>query len=209
MTTIWRATSKSIRMATSTTTEAGANGRFRPFRSGRPFSFLALLAPSACASAISPVTLQTELAAQPSATAVLQHHCDRITGGDMPIRAWTQSTSDAPTPPDIRASLHLQDETAISLRHVSLRCGVTILSDAWNWYVPSRLTPAMNAALDSTRTPFGKAVASLHFHRQTVSSETTGLPPGIILRNRAVLLRSIDGEPIALVEENYLRAALR
>jgi hypothetical protein len=50
---------------------------------------------------------------------------------------------------------------------VQLWCGDRLLSEADNWYVPSRLTPAMNTALETTDTPFGKAVQELKPYRRT------------------------------------------
>src|SRR3979490_2278285 len=50
---------------------------------------------------------------------------------------------------------------------VQLLCGDRVLSEADNWYVPSRLTPEMNRLLETTDTPFGKAVQALEPFRQT------------------------------------------
>ncbi len=40
-----------------------------------------------------------------------------------------------------------------------------MLSEADNWYVPVRLTPEMNQALDTSDIAFGRAVQALQFRR--------------------------------------------
>ncbi|WP_051537106.1 hypothetical protein [Asaia prunellae] len=92
---------------------------------------------------------------------------------------------------------------------MSLRCGNIALSDAWNWYVPQRLTAEMNRELETSTTPFGRVVASLHFTRKPLKSQISDLPPGILLRNRALLARGNDGKSFSLVEENYLIAGFK
>jgi len=98
-----------------------------------------------------------------------------------------------------------------------------VLSEADNWYVPSRLTPEMNHVLETTDTPFGKAVAALHFRRHTLSADLLWRPlpaswemgpaaaqddkgalaiPDHVLEHRAVL-STPDGEPFSEVVESY------
>jgi hypothetical protein len=43
-----------------------------------------------------------------------------------------------------------------------------VLSEADNWYVPGRLTTEMNRLLETTETPFGRAVQPLGFYRKTM-----------------------------------------
>lgn len=106
---------------------------------------------------------------------------------------------------------------------MQLVCGNLVLSEADNWYVPSRLSVEMNHELDSTDVPFGKVVQSLHFRRQTLSAELlwsplpqgwdegVALPPGThgplvipahVLQHRAVLVGQ-DNRAISLVVESY------
>ncbi|UYH50635.1 hypothetical protein N5W20_05780 [Candidatus Kirkpatrickella diaphorinae] len=92
---------------------------------------------------------------------------------------------------------------ALKLRHVSIRCGGIELSNAWNWYVPSRLTAEMNKMLDTSETPFGLAVKNLAFTRQVEHGFAPALPPGFIFQQRALLLRGLDHVPFAFVLENY------
>lgn len=89
-------------------------------------------------------------------------------------------------------------------------CGDTVLSEAFNWYVPAHLTQAMNEALETTDRPFGAVAAPLGFTRQRLSSHRRAEPPcpaGTVLSQRGAL-RLPDGRPLALVIECYSRAAL-
>ncbi|WP_336760534.1 hypothetical protein [Asaia sp. VD9] len=150
--------------------------------------------------------LKHALASQHSATRVLQVYCARIAPG-VPVTAIAQPDQNDRTPPALLgATFHLGAHETLLARHVSLQCGTLVLSDAWNWYVPERLTPEMNHQLQTTDIPFGRVVAPLHFTRVPLSSVSEGLPPGILLRNTAMLTRQSDQMPFSLVEENYLIA---
>lgn len=95
-------------------------------------------------------------------------------------------------------------------RHVQLLCGTAVLSDAKNWYVPSRLAPAMNAALETTETPFGTVVRPLGFRRERLASRrgrAAECPAGTVLSHKA-LLRLADERAISLVAECYTSANL-
>ncbi|XAO70707.1 MAG: hypothetical protein AAYR33_06445 [Acetobacteraceae bacterium] len=92
---------------------------------------------------------------------------------------------------------------ALKLRYVSIRCGGIELSNAWNWYVPSRLTAEMNKVLNMSETPFGLAVKGLAFTRRVEHGFAPAVPPGIIFQQRALLLRGRDHMPFAYVLENY------
>lgn len=83
-------------------------------------------------------------------------------------------------------------------------CSATLLSDADNWYVPVRLTPAMNAQLDRDNMPFGRVILPLKPQRRTLSIRGTGRQSGEILRLRAIVLDG-DGRPLAEVVERYQR----
>ncbi|AOX19165.1 hypothetical protein A0U90_01410 [Kozakia baliensis] len=177
-------------------------------KAGLPGLFLWCFALAGC---MEPSTsdFQKELAAQPSATAVLQAHCDRLRPGTT-IQAIVLPVEREDTiSPDIRSILAVGPDEPIGVRHVRLQCGTLLLSEAWNWYVPSRLTPEMVHILTTTHIPFGRAVAALHFRREALQTSSTNLPSGTILRNRAVLRRASDDAPISLVEENYQEAVLK
>ena len=157
--------------------------------------------------------LQRELMRQPSATLVLARWCAAYDlAPDPRILARRVLGPPKPLPDGVRLNLALKPQEAVGYRRVQLLCGDRILSDADNWYVPDRLTPAMNRLLDDTDTPFGLAVRSLRFKRRTLSSEKLWRPPAEeggfldvpdhLLRNEG-LLTVAGGLPISQVIENY------
>ena len=94
-------------------------------------------------------------------------------GSPIP-RASSPSACATPTKPataDVRAALDVKPDEPLGYRRVKLKCGEHVLSEADNWYVPARLTPEMNHVLETTDTPFGKAVAALRFRRHTLSAD--------------------------------------
>ena len=145
----------------------------------------------------------------------------------MPIRARivAERVTDVvkPATADVRAALDVKPDEPLGYRRVKLKCGDHVLSEADNWYVPARLSPEMNHMLETTDTPFGKAVAALHFRRHTLSAELLWSPlpkgwemgatapgagagalavPEHVLEHRAVLSLP-DGEPFSEVVETY------
>jgi hypothetical protein len=170
--------------------------------------------------------LNAELLGHDSATAVLQAICDRRAPG---VKITATLAADPPDENDraaARAGLGVGPDEPVRYRRVDLACGAEVLSNAENWYLPSRLTPAMNRALDETRTPFGVVVGPLRFHRQNLSADflfeplpagweheppatydTMASPPPHVLRHRAVLATP-DGRPFSLVVESYTERAL-
>lgn len=122
-----------------------------------------------------------------------------------------------------RRELGVGPTELVRYRRVKLLCGNMVLSEADNWYVPSRLTSDMNRLLETTDTPFGKAVQALHFQRHTLSAKVLWLPlpegwemnpdtakadansavmPATLLEHRAVLTLP-DGTPFSEVVESY------
>jgi hypothetical protein len=69
-----------------------------------------------------------------------------------------------------RARLDVTAKDAVAFRHVRLRCGDRVLSEADNWYIPDRLTADMNRQLDTTDTPFGRVVRTLEPYRHTFAA---------------------------------------
>ena len=111
---------------------------------------------------------------------------------------------------DMRRVLEVGPNEPLGYRHVQLMCGDHVLSDARNLYVPRRLTPAMNQALDSGDRPFGAVIAPLAFRRErwmTRRGPDTGCPAETVLSQQA-LIRMADGTPLALVVECYQPAVL-
>jgi len=127
-----------------------------------------------------------------------------------------------PAAPEQRRELDVTPTEPVRYRRVRLKCGSVVLSEADNWYVPSRLTPEMNSLLDTTDTPFGKAVLPLHFQRRTLSAKVLWRPlpddwemnaasvgaavvppmPAHLLEHRAILTLP-DGTPFSEVVESY------
>lgn len=168
--------------------------------------------------------LEIDLLSRDSATLVLDDWCTRhhLAAPGSRIVADRDRLIDKPATSAQRAALRVRDGEPVRYRRVRLRCGGQILSEADNWYVPARLTPAMNVALETSDTPFGRVVQPLSFHRQTVSARllwsplpigwdsgaplpapTTALSvPAYVIENRAMLLDG-TGTPFSLLVETY------
>jgi chorismate-pyruvate lyase len=169
-------------------------------------------------------TLNAELLSHDSATAALEQWCAahhlanpaRITAERLP-------GADQPPTAEQRQELRVTPMQAVRYRHVKLHCGTVVLSEAENWYVPSRLTAAMNQQLNTTDAPFGKVTQALHFQRHTIAARllwhplpegwelqsvatqaSAGAlsPPAQVLEHRALLVLP-DGIPISEVIETY------
>ena len=174
-------------------------------------------------------TLNADLLSHDSATRTLERWC-AAHGLASPAHVVADRVHDAKSAPDpaIRVLLDVSDAEPVRYRRVRLRCGAVVLSEAENWYVPQRLTQAMNAALDGSDASFGHVVAPLRFRRQTISAQTlwhplpdgwdaAGTPgpataatmavPPVVLRHRAVL-RLPDNTPISMVVERYTAGVL-
>jgi hypothetical protein len=167
-----------------------------------------VLALTACTNPALP-RFEATLAAQPSATVALAQWCAARLASPATIHALADRTA-RPAPADVRRALGVSGQEALGYRHVRLACGDVVLSDAQNWFVPARLTPAMNEALATSQTPFGTVVAPLHFTRERLAAKRgalPGCPEGTVLSHRAVLRRP-DGAAISLVIECYTRAML-
>jgi len=174
--------------------------------------------------------LNADLLASRSATATLERWCADHRMAPVPrIVAERADLAVAPTA-EQRARLGVDDTTRIVYRRVRLRCGSHVLSEAENWYVPSRLDPTMNRSLETTDAPFGRVVAPLEPYRRTFLAERlwSTLPEGwersglvsrpcastgqlavpeAVFRHRA-LLYTRDHLPIAEVHEVYQGAVL-
>jgi hypothetical protein len=168
-------------------------------------------------------TFNADLLSHDSATLTLERWCDAHGLASPPrIVAERVAIDKAPTA-EQRALLGVTPTEPIRYRRVKLRCGAVVLSEADNWYVPGRLTPQMNALLDTTGVPFGKVVQPLHFRRHTLSSTLLWSPlpegwemnptaakdtgaklriPEQLLQHRAVLVLP-DGTPFSEVVETY------
>lgn len=156
--------------------------------------------------------LNAELLAHESATETLQHWCaiHRLAASPR-VTAVSLHTAPIPATAGQRELLQVGADEPLRFRHVQLRCGSVVLAEAENWYVPSRLTAAMNHELDTSETPFGIVVRALDFHRRRLEARMLWSPPQplpkAVLEHRALLLLP-DGTPFSLVDETYMRSVL-
>ncbi|MBA2933387.1 hypothetical protein HZF05_04685 [Sphingomonas sp. CGMCC 1.13654] len=168
-------------------------------------------------------TLNADLLSHPSATLTLDRWCaDHKLANPATVVAERVQGAGKPIPPGVYEALKVSPGTAVNYRAVRLKCGAHVLSEADNWYVPSRLTADMNHALETSDIAFGRAVQALNYSRHTLAAtllwsplapgwEHEGLPKGSgvplaiprhVLEHRAVLTTP-DGTPFSLVVENY------
>jgi hypothetical protein len=174
-------------------------------------------------------SLNADLLSHDSATLTLDRWCsDHKLADHAKIVAEPVKGVDKPATAEIRASLKVNETDKIGYRRVRLMCGERVLSDADNWYVPSRLTADMNKALETTDAAFGRVVKPLNFQRHTISAELLWQPlpqgwdmgakipatndkmldvPDHVIQHKA-LLSLPDGTPISMVVESYTRHVL-
>ena len=113
-----------------------------------------------------------------------------------------QRFSPAVLPDDVLPALALDPRETIHYRQVRLMRGTLPLATAENWFVPQRLTAAMNEALDETGTPFGTVIAPLRPVRRILAASVQPQPE--IILEHVALIRSGSGAALALVKEGYL-----
>jgi hypothetical protein len=177
-------------------------------------------------------TLNAQLLGSSSATATLEAWCgDHHMASPARLVAELVRGADKPVTDEQRRVLQVEAGEAVKYRRVRLACGGHVLSEADNWYVPGRLTAEMNRLLETTDTPFGRAVAGLHPVRQTLSAELLWSPlpagwdlqvgseapvsggggalaiPAAVFRHRAVLYDD-SRRPFSEVVETYTSAVL-
>ena len=176
-------------------------------------------------------TLNAKILSSRSATTTLEAWCRDHKLADTPtIVADLVRGTPTPATPEQRRRLQVNEDEPITYRRVRLRCGARVLSEAENWYVPARLTAAMNRILETTDTPFGRAVAELEPYRQTVGARLLWSPlpegwetqtaarmpkssarsltmPDALFAHRAILY-SREHMPFAEVSEVYQRQVL-
>jgi hypothetical protein len=161
-------------------------------------------------------TLRARLLAGPSATAVLEAWCaERGLSDDPRLVARRVAGADKPLSALQRQRLGLAADEPVRYRRVRLTCGAHVLSEADNWYVPARLTPEMNAALDTTEMPFGRVVRPLRPTRSNLGLRMIWQPgggqmpnPGDALFSVEAVLSTGDGVPFCEVAETYTGAVL-
>ncbi len=171
-------------------------------------------------------TLNSELLASSSATQTLERWCTdhRMAPDSKIVAVRTGTPNKAPSNEQLQR-LGVTSASDVRYRHVELRCGTHVFSEADNWYVPARLTPEMNQLLEMTDTPFGKVVRPLQPYRRTLQTTLIWAPlapgweqrrprrasgfgggkltiPRDVLEHRA-LLYTADHQPFAEVVERY------
>lgn len=158
--------------------------------------------------------IDADLLASTSATLTLEAWC-ATHGMAKPARILVEREAGAEKPADAgqRSRLAVAADTPLRYRKVRLRCGDHILSEAENWYVPGRLTPAMNAALDGSDEPFGKVIRPLMPRRQTLGlirhwsplapERRASAPCDADVFSHDAMVIGGDGQPLALVSEHY------
>lgn len=168
-------------------------------------------------------TLNARLLASNSATYTLQDWC-------AAHRMAKDATIHAHLLRDVQKTLSAEDRQRLAIgpherviyRRVELVCGDHVLSRADNWYVPARLTPAIDEALVTTDIPFGRAIKALQPRRETFAVlilwhplpdgwEMRRMPdnypnaklavPPLLFEHRALV--ETNGQPISLVDEQY------
>jgi chorismate-pyruvate lyase len=170
-------------------------------------------------------TLNAELLSNPSATLTLERWCGtHHLAAEPKVSAHLVRGEDKQITPEDRQRFQIAADEPVRYRRVQLFCGDRLLSEADNWYVPSRLTPEMNRLLDETDTPFGRAVKDLEFQRQTLKvtplwrplpegwelqaaqpdQNGTLLVPDHVLEHRAILFTKARA-PFSIVVETYTR----
>jgi len=147
--------------------------------------------------------LEAELTASPSATQFLTARCTALKLASPPVIRAVRETMDLKASAEVRRALSVSADTPLRYRRVDLSCGTHVLSQADNWYVPERLTLAMNRTLDTSEVPFGAVVKPLNFRRKMLKAEALH-DPAHALRVTALLLTR-EGTPFSLVVENYSR----
>ncbi len=174
-------------------------------------------------------TLNADLLSHDSATLTLDRWCEAhgLAAGANVVAELVPG-ADKPATPEVRRTLEAAPDEPVRYRRVRLSCGGHALSEADNWYRPTKLTHEMNQALDTSTVAFGRAVQALHFHRRTLSAELLWSPlpdgwdmqppplaehagvlaiPDEVLRHRAILVLR-DGTPFSEVVETYTREVL-
>jgi chorismate-pyruvate lyase len=174
-------------------------------------------------------SLNADLLSHDSATLTLDRWCGAHRLAD-PAKIVAERVRDAEkaATPDQRELLGVTATEPLRYRRVRLKCGSRVLSEADNWYVPSRLKPEMNQQLDSSDIAFGRAVQALQFRRRTLSAELLWSPlpegwemgaptrvkagkplevPPYVIQHKAVLTLP-DGTPFSEVVETYTSEVL-
>lgn len=166
--------------------------------------------------------INSDLLFSSSATFALESWCARFDlARPAAIRVIADSSATHAVTPEQRERLRVGADEEVRYRNVKLKCGQYVLSEAENWYVPSRLTAEMNAKLIGTQTPYGKVILPLNPTRRTFAMVREWAPMREFPRRAEVTSEGIaamcadtafshralviggNGLPLAEVWENY------
>lgn len=163
-----------------------------------------LPAPDPFAEAAPLAAFRDRLRQAASATGLLQAWCEARGIGEGPVRALRHPGPAEPLPAEAAHWLLAPGAPQDVLhRRVTLLRGTVGLSDCDIWWLPSRLTPEMQATLDSTDRPFGAVVEALRPVRRVLAETLLpqGGPHGLEVQAQLVA----GPGPIALARESYRR----
>jgi chorismate-pyruvate lyase len=171
-------------------------------------------------------TLSASLLASGSASLTLERWCgDHHMAAEPKLLARRLNHVEKPASEETRRRLGVGPAEPLGYRRVQLSCGGHVLSEADNWYVPGRLSAETNRLLETTETPFGKAIAGLRPFRRTIDMKIDWSPlpegwelaphqtpaassggalsiPHDLFEHRAVVYSS-DQTPLSEVHETY------
>jgi chorismate-pyruvate lyase len=160
-----------------------------------------------------------------TALEVMQDLSDALLAGHsatLTLEAWVGGEVSAhrvddearPAPAGLRERLGAAADELIAYRHVRLMAEGYVLSEAQNWYLPSRLTAAMRDELAAGDAPFGRVILPLQPVRETTGvtmfwnpSEDGPDMPLRLFEHRARVFAG-DDRPLAEVVEAYSRDAV-
>ena len=152
--------------------------------------------------------LNTRLIAGATATETLLAWCEEHGLSEGPITVEIrQRFAPALVPDAVVPALELDPGETIHYRQVRLMRGSLPLAAAENWFVPQRLTAAMNEALIRTNVPFGRVIAPLQPARRTLAANPQPHAE-IILVQSAVILSKARDRPGARERKLFLRPRL-
>lgn len=155
--------------------------------------------------------LQSRIENGNSATLVLDRWCEERGLAPAQSVVADKIADDLITPSaEVAQQLAVPTGEQVVLRHVRLRCGRHVLSEARLWYFPSRMPAEIFTALRTTDIAFGRAVGPLNFKRSSLGARayyTNGHLPSVLFDQRAILTLP-DGRALAYVHEDYLPGVL-
>ena len=145
--------------------------------------------------------LNTRLIAGATATDTLLAWCDEhgLSAGPITVEI-RQRFAPALVPDEVVPALELSPGEAIHYRQVRLMRG-SLPPAAENWFVPQRLTAAMNEALIETNVPFGRVIAPLQPARRLLAVHPQPHAEIILVQSAVILSRL--GTALAFVKESY------